>query len=120
MSWRESLPPVYSNQCVLLDRDVKLQEAWLLQSELRTPEHPRRNVLTHPLPDIHLSNIKGIVLLMEDAGSSWKTKTWPQQVSFRTAEFGLLLWNTDMCSKQRPLITFRFFASAEIKNLVYI
>lgn len=58
MSWCDTLPPVDSNQCILLYRDVKLQEAWLLQPELRTPEHPRWNVLTHPLPDIHLSNIK--------------------------------------------------------------
>lgn len=79
MSWCETLPPVDSDQCVLLYRDVKLEEAWLLQPELRTPEYPRRNVLTHPLPDIHLSNIKGVVLLMEDAGSSWKTETWPQR-----------------------------------------
>lgn len=69
MSWCETLSPVDSDQCVLLYRDVKLQEPWLLQPELRTPEHPRRNVLTHPLPDIHLSDIKGVVLLMEDAGS---------------------------------------------------
>lgn len=79
MSWCETLPPVDSDQCVLLYRDVKLQEAWLLQPELRTPEHPRRNVLTHPLPDIHLSDIKGVVLLMEDARSSWKRETRPQQ-----------------------------------------
>lgn len=79
MSWREPLPPVDSDQCVLLYRDVKLQEALLLQPELRTPEHPRRNVLTHLLPDIHLSNIKGVVLLMEDAGSSWKTETRAQR-----------------------------------------
>lgn len=78
MSWCKTLPPVYANQCVLLYRDVKLQEARLIQPELGTPEHPWWNVLTHPLPDIHLPDIKGVVLLMEDAGSSWKTEIWPQ------------------------------------------
>lgn len=78
MRGRQTLPAIDSDQCVLLYRDVKLQEAWLLQPQLRTPEHPRRYVLTHPLPDVHLSDVKGVVLLMEDAGPSWKTETWPQ------------------------------------------
>lgn len=103
MSWCETLPPVDSDQRVLLYRDVKLEEAWLLQPELRTPEHPWRNVLTHPLPDIHLSDIKGVVLLMEDGGSSWKTETWKKSSSEQ-----LSLAYTDMCSEQRSLITFRF------------
>lgn len=70
VGWSEPLPPIDPDQCVLLYRDVKLQEAWLLQPQLGTPEHPRGNVLTHPLPDVHLSDIKGVVLLVKDAGPS--------------------------------------------------
>lgn len=58
--------------------------------------------------------------------SWWKTLDLPGRqkrgpnrvkVGFRTAEFGLLSWST--CGEQRSLITFIFFASTEIKKLVY-
>lgn len=68
MRWRQTLPAVDSDQGVLLHRDVELKEAWLLQAQLRAPEHPRRDALADPLPDVHLPRVDGVVLLVEHAG----------------------------------------------------
>lgn len=78
MRWSETLPSVDSNQRVLLYRDVELDETWLVHVELRAPEHPRWDALTHPLPYIDLSRIDGVVLLMEHASPSWKTDKQPR------------------------------------------
>lgn len=75
--WSETLSSVDSDQCVLLYRDVELDETWLVHVELRAPEHPRWDVLTHPLPYIDLSSVDGVVLLMEHASPSWKTDKQP-------------------------------------------
>lgn len=70
MSWCKTLPSIDSNERILLYRDVELQEAWVLQNELRTPKHPWWDVLSHPLPNVDLSDIDGIVLLMKHARPS--------------------------------------------------
>lgn len=65
--WCETLPPVDSDQRVLLHRDVELKEAWLLQIQLGAPEHPRWDALANSLPNVDLSRVDGVVLLMEHA-----------------------------------------------------
>lgn len=57
---------IYSDQCVLLHRDVELNEARLLHAQLRTPEHTWWDALTCPLPYVHLSRIDGVILLIEN------------------------------------------------------
>jgi len=68
--WCETPSSVDSDQCVLLHRDVELQEAGLLYAQLGTPEHARRDALPHPLPDAHLPRVDGVVLLMGQATPS--------------------------------------------------
>lgn len=65
--WRQTLPAVDSDQGVLLHRDVELKEAWLLQIQLGAPEHPRRDTLADSLPNVDLSRVDGVVLLVEHA-----------------------------------------------------
>lgn len=74
MRWCETFASVDSDQGVLLYRNVELEETWELHAELGAPEHPRRDALTRPLPDVHLPGIDRVVLLMEDARPSWKTE----------------------------------------------
>lgn len=77
MRWCQSLSSIDSDQSVLLYRDVELQEARLLQAQLRTPEHPWWDALTHPLPYVDLSAIDGVVLGMKHARPSYNTETEP-------------------------------------------
>lgn len=119
MGWSEPLPPIDSDQCVLLHRDVKLQEARLLQPQLGTPEHPRRNVLTHPLPNVHLSDIKGVVLLVKDAGPSWKTETWPRPGKSQLGNSWVWVTVVEHLWWAMLIDHIHIFASTEIKKLVY-
>lgn len=64
---RQTLAAVDSDQGVLLHRDVELEEARLLQIQLRAPEHPRRDALADSLADVDLPRVDGVVLLVEHA-----------------------------------------------------
>ena len=72
VSWRETLPPVHSDQGVLLDRNVKLEEVRFLHGQPRAPEYPRRNALSHPPAHFHLPAVNRVVLLMDQTILSWR------------------------------------------------
>lgn len=67
----ETLSPINSNQCALLHRDVEFKEVWLLHAELRAPEHPWRDALSHLLSDVHLSGVDGAVFRLKNPRLSY-------------------------------------------------